>query len=178
MSRFLRKQIAAVSVVVLWLSVCATAWSSQSVTLTWNASADANVSGYFVYYGSASGIYTNKVALGDVTSATISDLVEGTSYFFTVTAYDTSGLESVPSNEAQFDVPSDRLLISGPDSGNSVSIKFQTALGHWYELQAAVDLNFWTTIEQTATATSTAWIEFLDHQASLFPMRFYRLIIH
>jgi hypothetical protein len=178
MKKFLKMRNAVVSVVVLWLSVCATAWSSQSVTLTWNASADTNVSRYFVYYGSASGIYTNKVALENVTSATISDLVEGTTYFFAVTACDDAGLESVPSNEAVFAVPSDLLLISGPSSGNPVSIRFQAALGHWYELQAAVDLSFWTTIEQTATATSNAWIQFLDHQASLFPMRFYRLIIH
>jgi hypothetical protein len=80
--------------------------AGQSVTLAWNPSADTNVTGYFVYGGVASQNYTNKVDAGNGTNATISGLVEGTTYFFAVTAYNILGLESIPSNEASYSVPS------------------------------------------------------------------------
>ncbi len=77
----------------------------QSVTLAWDASPDPTVLGYNVYYGAASGTYTNKVDAVNATSATISNLVEGVTYYFAVTAYNGVGLESDPSNEAIYTVP-------------------------------------------------------------------------
>ncbi len=70
----------------------------QSVTLVWSPSPDA-VAGYNIYYGPASGVYTNQVSTGNITNATISNLVEGGTYFFVATAFDNSGVESTPSNE-------------------------------------------------------------------------------
>lgn len=75
------------------------------MTLAWSQSADTNVVGYFRYYGRASGNYTNKVNVGKVTSATIPGLTEGATYFFAITAYVASGLESVPSNEVGYTAP-------------------------------------------------------------------------
>jgi len=57
---------------VTQLSVFATG----SVTLAWNACTDPNVAGYNVYYGGASGAYTNEICAGNATNATISGLVE------------------------------------------------------------------------------------------------------
>ncbi|HZR17489.1 MAG TPA: Ig-like domain-containing protein [Verrucomicrobiae bacterium] len=82
----------------------------QSVTLAWNTTADTNVVGYFRYYGPASGNYTNKVNVGKVTSATIPGLTEGATYFFAITDYVGTGLESVPSNEIGYTVPSSNNL--------------------------------------------------------------------
>src|SRR5207244_154249 len=79
--------------------------SAASVSLVWNASSGTNVAGYNVYYGVASRTYTNKVNVGNVTNATISGLIEGTTYFFAVTAYDQYGLESDYSNEMSYMVP-------------------------------------------------------------------------
>jgi len=45
---------------VTQLSVFATG----SVTLAWNACTDPNVAGYNVYYGGASGAYTNEICAG------------------------------------------------------------------------------------------------------------------
>ena len=94
------------ALIALGMSFCGSAWGTQSVTLAWDASADVNVIGYNVYYGPASGSYTNKIPVGNVTNVTINGLVEGATYYFAVTAYDSSGLESVPSNEVSYSVPS------------------------------------------------------------------------
>ncbi|WP_165861147.1 fibronectin type III domain-containing protein [Paenibacillus paeoniae] len=63
----------------------ATAKTSTSVSLSWNASTDnVGVTGYTVSYGTTS---VNTIA----TSATISGLAPSTSYAFTVKAYDAAG---------------------------------------------------------------------------------------
>ncbi len=78
---------------------------ANSVNLAWNASPSADVGGYYVYLGVESGNYTNKLDVGQVTSATISNLVDGLTYYFAVTAYNSSGLESDYSNEMSYTVP-------------------------------------------------------------------------
>lgn len=71
-----------------------------SVTLAWPASTDPSVVGYKIYYGTASGVYTNALNVGLATSATVSNLTAGTRYYFAATAYNASGVESPYSNEA------------------------------------------------------------------------------
>ncbi|MGD0614730.1 MAG: Ig-like domain-containing protein, partial [Verrucomicrobiota bacterium] len=73
--------------------------------MAWDPSPDTNVVGYNVYYGVASRTYTNIVDVGDVTNATISGLVEGTTYYFAVTAYNILGMESAYSAEVSYTVP-------------------------------------------------------------------------
>src|SRR5439155_1571917 len=63
------------------------------------------VAGYIVNYGVASGTYTNARSVGNVTSASISNLVEGTTYFFAAKAYDSANVQSDFSNEASYSVP-------------------------------------------------------------------------
>jgi hypothetical protein len=73
----------------------------QSVTLAWDsAGPSAGVAGYFIYYGAASGIYTSRVDAGLATSAVVTNLSVGTTYYFATTAYTSAGLESSFSNEA------------------------------------------------------------------------------
>jgi hypothetical protein len=79
--------------------------AGQSVSLAWGPSVDPSVVGYNIYDGVASQTYTNKISAGNVTSVTISNLVEGTTYYFVVTAYNAVGLESPPSNEVSYFVP-------------------------------------------------------------------------
>ncbi|MGO9204118.1 MAG: MBG domain-containing protein [Limisphaerales bacterium] len=76
----------------------------QSVTLAWDPSTSPEVSGYNLYYGGASQTYTNMVAVGGATNATVSGLLPGARYFFAVTAIDISGLESDFSNEISYQV--------------------------------------------------------------------------
>jgi len=81
------------------------AFATGSVTLAWNASTYPNVAGYNVYYGRASGAYTNKICSGNATKATISGLVQGTTYYFAATTYASSGTESPFSSEVSYLVP-------------------------------------------------------------------------
>ncbi|MGA2280609.1 MAG: fibronectin type III domain-containing protein [Verrucomicrobiota bacterium] len=81
------------------------AFATGSVTLAWNASTDPSVVGYNVYYGGASGAYTNEICAGNATNATISGLVEGTTYYFAATTYAASGRESPFSSEVSYLVP-------------------------------------------------------------------------
>ncbi|GFE58388.1 hypothetical protein AOG1_22680 [Geobacter sp. AOG1] len=66
------------------------------------------VAGYHLYFGTASGTYTQSVDTGNVTSYTIGSLADGTTYYFVVTDYDTAGNESGFSNEVSraFPAPS------------------------------------------------------------------------
>jgi List-Bact-rpt repeat protein/Big-like domain-containing protein len=77
----------------------------QNVTLSWTRSADPTATGYKVYYGVNSRIYTNLVSVGNVTNATVPRLVEGATYYFAATAYNTLGFESVYSGEITYTVP-------------------------------------------------------------------------
>ena len=62
----------------------------------------------------ASGVYTNTVSVGEVTSAAVSNLISGVTYYFAATAYDTVVLESDFSNEVAYQVPAGKpaLLVS------------------------------------------------------------------
>ena len=80
-------------------------FSAGSVTLAWSPSTDASVVGYNVYFGGVSETYTNEISAGNATSAVVSNLVPGATYYFAATAYDSTGLESPFSNEASYAVP-------------------------------------------------------------------------
>jgi hypothetical protein len=76
-----------------------------SVSLAWDPSPDAGVVGYKVYYGGVTGTYTNSAAVGNVTNATFTGLVNGTTYYFAASAIDASGFESDFSNETISIIP-------------------------------------------------------------------------
>jgi hypothetical protein len=76
-----------------------------AVALAWDPSADPLVVGYHVYFGNASGAYTNVIDAGNATSLSISNLAFGATYFFAGTCYTASGIESVYSTEATYAAP-------------------------------------------------------------------------
>lgn len=75
------------------------------MTVLWDPNTETNLVGYRIYHGVASRDYVNITDVGNVTNATISGLNPGTTYFFAVTAYDTSNLESYFSDEVSHTVP-------------------------------------------------------------------------
>jgi|ERR1700733_8243532 len=152
--------------------------TAATVSLGWDPSSDTNVVGYNIYYGTASSNYTYKVAVGNIMATTLSNLTSGTTYYFAATAFDASGNESDFSNEATFIVPGVLTLSPGANPGDPMLIQFPVAPSHWYEVQASVDLQSWTTIWQTAVTTSNEWVQFSDPDADSFPSRFYRLVLH
>jgi hypothetical protein len=78
----------------------------HSVDLTWNASASA-VAGYNVYRTTTSGTGYIKInsALVGVLSYTDSNVTSGTTYYYVTTAVDSTGTESVDSNEVSAPIP-------------------------------------------------------------------------
>jgi len=151
---------------------------AASVSLSWNQNSDPAITGYNIYYGTVSGAYTNQVTVGNIAAVTIANLQAGVTYYFVATAFDGSGDESGFSNETQFIVTGALTLSAGLNPGDPMVIKFPVAPSQWYEVQASVDLQAWTTIWQTGVATSNAWVQYSDPQASQFPSRFYRLVLH
>jgi hypothetical protein len=79
---------------------------SAQVTLSWTAPTTntdgtqlKDLAGYKVYYGTASRTYSTAIDVGKVTNCQINNLTDGLTYYFAVTAYDTSKNESAYSNE-------------------------------------------------------------------------------
>jgi len=91
---------------------------SDGYILLWNRSASPHVVGYNVYYGGATETYTNMIAFGGTTKATVSGLLPGAQYFFAVTAVDNAGVESVFSNEISWQVPGG-LAVTPPRLGQA-----------------------------------------------------------
>jgi fibronectin type 3 domain-containing protein len=82
---------------------------SHSVTLSWTASTSTGVTGYYVYRGTTSGQYTklNPTAPVSGTQLTFTDtsVQSGTTYYYAVTAVDSSNVESSYSNQATASIP-------------------------------------------------------------------------
>lgn len=66
--------------------------------MTWATNSEADLAGYKLYVGTASGVYNQIIDAGMVTSRQIT-LPKGVTYFFSITAYDRSGNESSRSTE-------------------------------------------------------------------------------
>jgi len=94
------------------------ALATGSVTLAWNPSTDPALAGYNIYYGGASRAYTNKIAVGKATEATISGLNPGLTYYFAATTYSASGAESALSSELAYQLP---VLVNQPPTLNAIS---------------------------------------------------------
>ena len=85
---------------------------SQTVTLQWDQSSDPDVVACHVYYGASSHSYTNFVATGPATTATVSNLVPGQVYYFAATTINSAGLESELSGEVAYLIGSTPCSIS------------------------------------------------------------------
>lgn len=76
-----------------------------SVTLAWDANIEPDLAGYKMHHGLESRKYTTRIDVGNVTTSVVNKLEEGVTYYFAVTAYNTSGLESDYSNEVSYTTP-------------------------------------------------------------------------
>jgi hypothetical protein len=88
------------------IAVTITYAATKNATLSWSqplTNADGtpldDLAGYKLYYGTTSGNYTTSIDVGNVTTFVTPNLTWGVVYYFSLTAYDTSGNESGYSNE-------------------------------------------------------------------------------
>lgn len=77
---------------------CHTIAFAGDAILSWDANTESDLAGYKVYFGTAPGTYGSPIDAGNQTTYTVTGLGTGT-FYFVVTAYNTSGAESNPSNE-------------------------------------------------------------------------------
>jgi hypothetical protein len=69
-------------------------------TLLWDAVQASDLRGYRIYYGFAPDALVNKVDVGNVVTYMLGPFQLGLTLYAVITAIDTSGNESGPSNEA------------------------------------------------------------------------------
>lgn len=108
-----------VSTIILFILTLTAAYAGWGVQ--WNPNPENNIAGYRVYYGNESGKYTETIDVGNVTEADMSQLPAG-DYFFVVTAYNTLGLESLPSDELNVTVLGRVTNLRLKIAGNSLSV--------------------------------------------------------
>src|ERR1700722_14891299 len=77
--------LAAVVFGIIFLSCRA---MGSGVVLSWIPSSDTNVTGYEIYYGTTSGVYTNSIVTGDVTNTAVNGLTPGVTYYFNAVSLD------------------------------------------------------------------------------------------
>jgi Fibronectin type III domain len=153
------------------------------VTLGWYPSVDTNVVGYVVYYGTISGTYTERIDVGDQTSATITGLTAGVTYYFAVTAYAATSVESVPSNEVAYTVPLpatnqvpriSRLTLTA----DGVALDWTTVAGRSYRVACKENLGdgSWVAISRDLPATDTV-LHWLDTNSVTNKQRFYSVVM-
>jgi len=132
----MKRSILFLSLILLCLPAYAITFRQNpdgTVSLAWDANSEPDLSGYKVYWGSASGTYGTPVTLGKVTTFTTPKLANGT-WFFAVTAHNTGGLESGFSNEVSCVVavaptpPANLRIVSEPQA---LMVARKTAVVSW-----------------------------------------------
>jgi hypothetical protein len=131
---------------------------AAEIRLAWESEAD--VSGYKIYYGHASGHYVSPIDVGNVTSYTLD--LPGKKSYIALTAYDAYGNESGFSNEVSWPIqvfaPAEEEIIF---SGSSYTIAWYGAADvSSFDLYYSTDAGVaWVLIDDQVTGTrSYNWV--------------------
>ena len=133
------------------------------VTLSWNASTSPAVTGYKLFYGTASGNYAYNVNVGKVTTYAVSGLTAGTTYYFAALAYDSAGDQSGYSNQVSYTVPTTCTYSISPgtasytSSGGSGSVTVTTQTGCAWTAASAAS---WMKITAGASGTGSGAVSY------------------
>lgn len=149
-------------------------WGDQSVTLAWDPNPESDLAGYIVYYGSASRNYTNAVNVGNITTNTVSGLVNGATYFFAVTAYNTNGLESDFSAEVSYLASSDSVIATTLQpilSRSNVVFRGTSSvagLAAWFDLSEGTNTSNWHQVPAQSPTNQVYWAVLATNQMSFY----------
>lgn len=122
---------------LLFLLAVRAAAQDVNVTLTWDANAEPDLAGYCVYWGSASGAYTQSAEV-TTNRATIA-LPRSQMAYIAVTAINTGEAESAFSKEliyfakapGEIRIPNPPQNVRAPKELNSARVEKSTDLKHW-----------------------------------------------
>ncbi len=87
------------ALLALALLISPMAVHAAEVTLAWDANTETDLAGYKIHYGTASGVYSHSIIVGDITQYTLAELDDGVTYYIAATAYDNDDNESGYSDE-------------------------------------------------------------------------------
>lgn len=148
---------------------------SNAVTLEWEPAAGAGheggeTAGYIVHYGTSTvdemgEVYDDSVDVGNVTSYVVSGLDTGTTYYFSVVAYDTNDPRNESRNwasEASATPEADMDAYEGDDDGEAPKVSSVEATD-----MKTVRVTFSEAVELPATATTAFSIENQDNFEAL-----------
>jgi chitodextrinase len=102
--KFATRNIAGLAFFVIGL-FASPAFPASSIQLSWDASPEPDLMGYTVYMGTSQGSYNTTKNTGLNSSYVFQNLPQGITYYFTVTAYDQTNNESLPSEEVSVKIP-------------------------------------------------------------------------
>lgn len=133
--------------VSLHLATTCNAAEPKPLHLEWNANSETNLAGYKLYHGPQPGLHTNGLAtvvqVGLTNRVAIPSMEPGSPKWFYVTALNSDGLESDPSEEIAFVIPH---ILRIPEAGRMVlswsQIKANGNLN--YQLESSEDLVTWS----------------------------------
>ena len=171
----------------LWLGVglalTAGAWAAvassvSTLTMAWNASTASTVAGYYLYYGTNSGVYSSKIDAGTNTTLPVTGVAPGTTYYFSVTSYSPARVESPLAQEVSYIVPGLLALTPAGGGSNTMRLQFPVAPLHYYELQYSTNLAGWNDLWVTPVESSNVWAEFDQPVTNTPGGQFFRLILH
>jgi hypothetical protein len=173
---------------LLHLVICAGLWNFTevpsegitSLTVLWNKSADTNVQGYKLYYGTTSQQYTSLVVAGNATNALVGGVTPGVTYYFAATSYNAAGWESSYSPEISYTVPlispagtvTNAALSSAASTSSGFNFSVNGTAASLYVIVASTNLTDWVVV-----STNTSPFAFTDSNASKYSHRFYKAIL-
>lgn len=106
MKKILSAAIILAAVLLFWKLFLRDINPKGEARLTWNASAESDLKGYRIYYGTEKrksdcpqGGYAKKIDAGKNNSYQVDDLDDGKTYYFSVTSVNFAGKESCFSEE-------------------------------------------------------------------------------
>lgn len=157
----------------------AVALPASPCTLGWTLSQDISVAGYALYFGIGRSSATNRQVLGMTNTVTLFNLLASSNYFFYLTSYDASGMESPPSNVLSYKPPAVSSLKLTSPSGGTMNLQFRAAPGSFCLIQYTPTLNpaQWQ-ILGSAMADANGNIVMTDATAGNSPSRFYRAVLY
>jgi hypothetical protein len=142
-----RLSVIVLASVFILCHVTARAGTMGRARLTWEAAASTAVTGYRIHWGTASGVYTSSLDVGNATSVSVGDFAEGTEYYVAITAYGDAGQQSEYSDEVAFTYDSVGRMIFAEAEGGQLTAPMQAFSGGGITWVAASPKS------QTASAT-------------------------
>jgi len=145
-----------------------------SYQLAWNSNPEPDIAYYRLHIGTSSGRYLTVVPVGKVTSHVATNLVAGRTYFFALSAVNTSNIESDRSAEVSTAV-SGNLSLSIAQVPGEIRISVQGTPGQTYNIQPADTLPQWGG-GTTRTADASGRIVVSEPITSQGSRRFFRVV--